>query len=388
MKTFEHLIVGGGMTAHAAAGAIREADAGATIGVLGDEPVPFYARPPLSKGLWLGKPRDSVWLAPVERVELLAGHHAVALDPGAHEIRDDRGEVFRYERLLLATGGRPRRLPFGGDRVVYFRTLADYDHLTRARGREAVVIGGGFIGSEVASALAQNDWKVTLVFPEAGIGARAYPADLSRAVTRVFEEHGVRVLTGSQVNGIAARGDRTVVQASGGEVEADTVVAGLGIVPDDALARAAGLSVSDGIEVDEHLRTSAPDVWAAGDVARFHSTALATRRRVEHEDNALTMGRVAGLSMAGREVRYDHQPFFYSDLFDLGYEAVGELDARLETIADWSEPLRKGIVYYLSAGRVRGVLAWGVFGQVDAARALIAEPGPHQAAGLRGRIPT
>jgi len=133
-------------------------------------------------------------------------------------------------------------------------------------------------------------------------------------------------------------------------------------------------------------RASHPDVFAAGDVARFQIPALGTRTRVEHEDNALTMGRAAGRSMAGDETPYAHLPFFYSDLFDLGYEAVGELDPRGETVADWKEPFREGVVYFLSAGRVRGVLLWNTWGQVDAARALIGEPGPFRAADLAGRL--
>jgi len=127
-------------------------------------------------------------------------------------------------------------------------------------------------------------------------------------------------------------------------------------------------------------------VFAAGDVARFWSPALERRIRVEHEDNANRMGREAGRAMAGDEAAYRHLPFFYSDLFELGYEAVGVLDARLETVADWTEPFRRGVVYYLEAGRVRGVLAWGAFGKMDEARAVIAEPGPHAAGSLRGRI--
>jgi NADPH-dependent 2,4-dienoyl-CoA reductase/sulfur reductase-like enzyme len=145
--------------------------------------------------------------------------------------------------------------------------------------------------------------------------------------------------------------------------------------------------VENGIRVDASLRTSQPDVYAAGDVANFYNPALDRRLRVEHEDNANTMGRLAGQAMAGRTVTYDHLPLFYSDLFELGYEAVGEVDARLETVADWKEPFREGVVYYLRDGRVRGVLLWNVWEQVDAARKLIAEPGPFRAEGLKGRLP-
>jgi 3-phenylpropionate/trans-cinnamate dioxygenase ferredoxin reductase component len=165
------------------------------------------------------------------------------------------------------------------------------------------------------------------------------------------------------------------------------VVAGIGIQPNVELAKAAGLEVDNGIRVDRGLRTSRPDIYAAGDVANFHNPALDQRLRVEHEDNANTMGRLAGQAMAGRRVSYDHLPSFYSDLFELGFEAVGEVDARLETVADWKEPYREGVVYYLRDGRVRGVLLWNVWEQVDSARKLIAEAGPFRAEDLRGRLP-
>jgi NADPH-dependent 2,4-dienoyl-CoA reductase/sulfur reductase-like enzyme len=261
--------------------------------------------------------------------------------------------------------------------VIYYRTLGDYRRLAAIEGRSVVVIGAGFIGSEIAASLAATGRDVTMVFPEATIGARAYPAELSAHVTRVFTEKGVRVLAGDSIADVAERGGRTVVRtASGQELVADAVVAGLGIRPDTALAEAAGIRCGDGIEVDESLRTSAPGVFAAGDVARFPSPALGERIRVEHEDAALSTGRVAGRNMAGAEERYAQLPFFYSDMFDLGYEAVGRLDARLETITSWKTPFREGVVYYLEGDRVRGVLLWGIFGQVDAARSLIEGKAP------------
>jgi NADPH-dependent 2,4-dienoyl-CoA reductase/sulfur reductase-like enzyme len=174
---------------------------------------------------------------------------------------------------------------------------------------------------------------------------------------------------------------------SGQTFYADGVIAGLGIEPNVSLAQAAGLEIDNGIVVDEGLRTSYPDIYAAGDVAHFFNPLLGKRIRVEHEDNANTMGRAAGQAMAGNSAPYHHLPFFYSDLFELGYEAVGELNPRLETVADWKERYREGVIYYLEHGRVRGVLLWNTWGQVDAARALIAEPGPFRAEDLRGRLP-
>jgi NADPH-dependent 2,4-dienoyl-CoA reductase/sulfur reductase-like enzyme len=372
MRRTQHLIVGGGMAGHAAAAAIREVDREAAIALVGEEPDPPYARPPLSKALWLGKQqREDVFLAPVDGLEHHAGRRVTSLDPARREVTDDRGETWRYERLLLATGGRPRTLRDDGGRVVYLRTLRDYDRIRATPGSVAVV-GGGFVGSEIAAALAASGRQVTMIFPEAAIGARAYPPDLAFALTQRFANEGIRVLAGRGVAAVEAAGERTRLRTSRGEeVEADLVVAGLGIQPDARLAGAAGLATSDGIDVDERMRASAPAVYAAGDVARFPCPALGERRRVEHEDAALSTGRVAGRSMTGRDERYHGLPFFYSDLFDLGYEAVGTLDARLDTVATWRTPFREGVVYYLDGDRVRGVLLWGIFGQVDAARELI-----------------
>jgi NADPH-dependent 2,4-dienoyl-CoA reductase/sulfur reductase-like enzyme len=373
MQAYRYLVLGSGMTGHAAAKAIREIDRGGSLGMIGDDPMHPYVRPPLTKGLWSGKPRETVFLPEVEGLALHAGRRAVELDTGAKALRDDRGEEYRYEKLLLATGGRPRRLPDDGDRVIYFRTLSDYDRLRAEEGPEVVVIGGGFIGSELAASLASVGKHVTMVLHDERIGAKAYPPAQSRFVTRYFEDRGVRVLARASIASVRPDGGRALVEVTGGHrIVADAVVAGLGITPDTALAERAGIAVHDGIEVDEAFRTSARDVWAAGDVARFPSVALGERIRVEHEDAALSTGREAGRSMAGAAVSYRHLPFFYSDLFDLGYEAVGILDSRLEIVESWKTEGRDGIVYYLQDGRVRGVLLWGRFGHVDAARELIA----------------
>ena len=167
-------------------------------------------------------------------------------------------------------------------------------------------------------------------------------------------------------------------------VDADAVVAGLGIVPNTGLAQAAGLEVDDGIVVDDRgCAGGRDDVFAAGDVARFPVKALGGTRRVEHEDHANTHGRLVGANMAGADTPYDHLPFFYSDLFELGYEAVGDVDSRLETTAVWEEPGRKGVVCYVEGGKPRGFLLWDVWGKVDAARDLITGGGQVDADALR-----
>jgi NADPH-dependent 2,4-dienoyl-CoA reductase/sulfur reductase-like enzyme len=164
-------------------------------------------------------------------------------------------------------------------------------------------------------------------------------------------------------------------------------VAGIGIRPNIDLAKAAGLKVNSGIIVNERLQTSEPDIYAAGDVASFFHFGLEKRTRVEHEDNAVQMGKVAGRNMAGAQETYDHIPMFYSDLFDLGYEAVGDMSSKMKIVEDWQEePFKKGVVYYMDDGRVRGVLLWNVWEKVDDARTLMQEKGPFKEEDLKGRI--
>ncbi|RDI76227.1 Pyridine nucleotide-disulfide oxidoreductase [Gaiella occulta] len=377
MLSYRYLIVGGGMTADAACKGIRECDAEGTIGLVGAESHPPYKRPPLTKGLWAGAEENSIWRGTEEaRVDLRLGRRIVALDLEKRRAVDDRGDEYAYERLLLATGGRPRTVPDWGDDVVYFRTLDDYrDVRARARaGARFVVIGGGFIGSEIAASLTSSGCAVTMVFPEPGIGWRVFAAELAAFVTDDYRSRGVEVLAGASVDGVEREGGVTRVRLGEGRVlEADAVVAGLGIEPNVELATAAGLPVDGGIVVDEYGRVGGrEEIFAAGDVARFPVPALGESTRVEHEDHANTHGRRVGANMAGAEQTYDHLPFFYSDLFDLGYEAVGAVDSRSATLARWTEPGKKGVVAYLDgAGRPRGFLLWGIFGRVDAARELI-----------------
>jgi len=375
MHSTRYLIVGGGMTGDMAAKGIRDRDPDGRITLVGAEPHPPYKRPPLSKGLWKGAEESTVWRQPAEGVELRTGRRVVAVDLDARRATDDRGEEYAWEKLLLATGARPREIP-GAEGVVYFRTLDDYRFVREraVEGARFVVIGGGFIGSELAAALHDAGCRVTMVFPEPGIGHRLFPADLSAFVTDSYRERGVEVLAGETVSGVEARGDGAVVRTgSGRALEADGVVAGLGVLPATELAEAAGLPVDDGIVVDEYGRVDGrEDVWAAGDVASFPVPALGTRMRIEHEDHANSHGRAVGANMAGAGVPYEHLPLFYSDLFDLGYEAVGAVDSRLETVERWLEPNRKGVVGYVDEERrPRGVLLWNVWDKADAARALI-----------------
>ncbi len=391
MTHYKYLIVGGGMTAASAVSGIRQSDLEGSIGVISNDSHPPYDRPPLSKGLWKGKPLEKIFRKTDQPgVELSLGRTVTSLDPGTKMVVDDKGASYTYDKLLLATGGTPRQLPFGNGELIYYRTLDDYYRLrAMIDGRRMAVIGGGFIGSEIAAALAGAGQRVVMAFPEAGIGGAIFPADLSQFLNDYYQGKGVDLRPGQRIAWIERRGEQLVLQNQGGdEIAAEAIIAGLGIRPNTELAQSAGLTVDNGIIVDEYLRSSQPDIYAAGDAANFFNPLLDKRMRVEHEDNANTMGKLAGQNMASSQPEpYHHLPFFYSDLFDLGYEAVGELSSKLETFSDWQEKYRKGVIYYLDQERVRGVLLWNVWDQVEAARKLMAETGPFGAENLKGRLP-
>jgi len=380
-----YLVVGGGMTGDAACKGIREHDAEGPITLVGTETHPPYKRPPLTKGLWSGGDEEKIWRGTDQLdVDLRLGRTIVSFDADARTATDDAGGTYRYERLLLATGGRPRHLPGGGaDGVVYYRTLDDYRHVRglAQEGARFVVVGGGFIGSEIAAALTSNGCRVTMIFPEPGICSRLFPAELSAFVTEYYREKGVEMLAGESVESAENGSVRT---GGGTELEADAVIAGLGIEPMTDLAVAVGLPVDDGIVVDELGRAGGrEDVFAAGDVARFPLAVLGHAARIEHEDHANTHGHAVGANMAGAARSYDHLPFFYSDLFDLGYEAVGDLDSRQRVVTSWKEPNRKGVIAYVDdENRPRGFLLWDVWGKVDAARELIRAGEPVDEAAL------
>ena len=390
MKHYKYLIIGGGLAGDAATKGIRELDAEGSIGLISMEPDPPYMRPNLSKGLWKGRPVEKIWRKTEERAELHLNRKIVRLDLEKKLVVDDVGDEYTYDKLLIATGGTPNHLPFGNGNIIYYRDFQDYQRLRALaeQGEQFVVIGGGFIGSEIAAALSMVGRKVSLIFPGNAISDNIFPHDLAQFLNDYYREKGVEVVAGDTAASVQKEGDRIVVHTGSGRAfEADGVVAGIGIHPNLDLARESGLKVNSGIIVNERLEASAPDVYAAGDVASFLHSALDKRTRVEHEDNAVQMGKIAGRNMAGASETYTHVPMFYSDLFDLGYEAVGEMSSKMKTVEDWQEePFKKGVVYYLDDGRVRGVLLWNVWDKVEDARALMQERGPFVEKDLKGRI--
>ena len=385
MHLHDYVIVGGGLAGTAAAAAIRERDARGSILILSAEKHPPYDRPPLSKGLWTGS--KSLALVSLHEplfydtkgIALALGHRVIGIDARHKTLQDSHGWRIRYRKLLLATGGLPRRLPIPGgclEGVIYFRTLDDYLHLREraVTGRSAVVIGGGLLGAELAAALTMNKLDVTMVFPGPYPCRRILPEGPGRAVLRLYRDRGVNVLCEDEPVRIESiRGRYRTRTRAGHEIDSDLVLVAAGIAPQTSLARQAGLILRDGVVVDECLRASRKDIYAAGDLAAFPSLALGRRVRVEHWDNARAQGLCAGHNMAGRPEPYTYLPYAFSDLFDFGFEAVGEVDPRLETRCEWQEEDKTGFVYFLKDGRIRGALMCNVWGKVDAARDLILE---------------
>lgn len=408
--SYDYVIVGGGVVSYSAAKAIHQQDPKASIAVIGADPNPAVYRPDLSKKLWTDPKYDfdQIWLHTDTDADadVATGTTVVSIDPAQRTVTTDSGQTIGYRTLLLATGGDPKQLEGlpAGERVIYYRTVADYRRLRSLTGpgTSAIVVGGGYIGSEVAAGLAVTDTEVTLVYPAEHLLGNMFPADIVEHIEAQFTAHGVKLVPGTRVTGGALRHHQGVEGEAaetvllntdtGEQLSAEVVVLGLGISVDDELAADAGLQVDDGVVVDADLRTSDQNIYAAGDVANYPDKLLG-RRRVEHVDNAEAMGKRAGANMAGDVAPYDYTPLFFSDLFDDGYEAVGRLDSSLTMVQDWNSEHSAAVVYYAvpvqsEKLQVVGVLLWNIFGKTDEARAVIAgtEEKPVTARQLAGSI--
>lgn len=394
MDKVKYLIIGGGMAGDSAVRGIRSLDPNGSICLITDEAVGPYNRPALSKGLWAGKSIEKIWRKTEKlNVELVISTRVESLDPVDKTVKTDKDEYITFEKALLATGATPRMFPFAGEMVNYFRYLKDYQDLRDLASRkdEFVIIGGGFIGSELAASLSGFGKKVNIIFPENWLNQRIFPAEVSAHLHDVFNQHGINILSGISVAGIEEKSGKKIVniKKADGEIfdlSADGVIAGLGVIPNTILAEQSNLPTGNGITVDSTFRTAHPDIYAAGDVANFPDTFLFKNRRVEHEDHANASGVLAGKNMAGANESYAYLPYFYSDLFDIGYEAVGELDSSLEVTLDWVEPFKKGVFYYQRNGTVVGVLLWNTWGKLDQARSIISENKVSNKSELIGRI--
>jgi len=395
---YDYAIVGGGLAGASAVQGIRELDAKGKILLIGEESYLPYDRPPLSKKLWFGKQQvaeiflhDHAFYDQYA-VTLALGAKAAQLDPDAKILFTSRGEAYGYGKLLLATGCKPRKLAIpGGDLegICYFRNLDDYQHARdmAVAGKSAVVIGGGFIGSELAAVLNINKLHVTMIFPAALLCDRVFPDYLGQAVQQRFTEKGIRILASDQPVSFSKNDGKFITHTiKGAQIESDIVIVGVGVIPETELAVNGGLAVGNGIVVNEYLETSKRDIYAAGDNAFFPYQTLGQPMRIEHWDHALNQGKWAGRNMAGAYEPFTYMPYFFSDLFELGYEATGEVDSRLQTFADWQQVNDTGVIYYLREDKVRGVMMCNVWDKVEVARELIRKAERMPPEKLRGLI--
>jgi 3-phenylpropionate/trans-cinnamate dioxygenase ferredoxin reductase subunit len=382
METY--VVIGGGLAGAKAAETLRTQGFEGGIVLVAEEPEVPYERPPLSKGYLLGnderekaRVHDTGWYAE-HGVDLRTGVRAVALDPGAHRVELDSGETLDYAKLLLATGSSPRRLPVPGadlDGVRYLRTLPDSDRLLadlREGGRRLVVVGAGWIGLEVTAAARGYGNDVTVVEPQPTPLFQALGPEMGEVFAHLHRQHGVNLRTGTGVREF--RGDgavSTVVTDGGDELPADLVLVGVGAAPNTALAEEAGLEVENGVVTDAALRTSAPDVFAAGDVARSYNPLFGRHVRVEHWANALNGGPAAARSMLGQEVVYDRVPYFFTDQYDLGMEYSGLGGPDDEVVCRGNREDGEFIAFWLSGGRVVAGMNVNVWDVTDPIQTLI-----------------
>jgi 3-phenylpropionate/trans-cinnamate dioxygenase ferredoxin reductase subunit len=397
-QSFMYIIVGGGLAGTSAIEGIRELDKKGEILLIAGEKHPPYDRPPLSKKLWFGKKKVEEIFLHDEKfydqngITVKIGTRVASLDVPKKIMADDKDNTYGFNKLLLATGGVPRTLPIPGgnlEGICYYRYLDDYLRIRQeaSAGKSAVVIGGGFIGSEMAAALSINKVDVTMIFPDPYLVNRVFPEYLGRAIQDQYRSRGIRILANEQPSVFSKNANKfTTYTLSGKKIESDMVIVGIGIAPSLDLARNAGLQTANGIIVDEYLQASLPGIYAAGDNTFFPYQVLGKQTRIEHWDNALNQGKWAGRNMAGAREPFTYMPYFFSDLFEFGYEAVGEVDAQLETFADWQKENDTGVIYYLKDGKVRGAMMCNVWEKVEAARTLIRKGEAMTPEKLRGAI--
>ena len=378
------VIAGAGLAGAKAAETLRAEGYAGPVVLIGNEKERPYERPPLSKNYLMGKAeRESIYVHPQDwypehDVELRLGSAVTSVDPTRHEIALADGTRVGYAKLLLATGSSPRRIqvPGAGLRGVhYLRTAGDSDSIKQAFGEaeRVAVIGAGWIGLEAAAAARAAGAEVTVVEMAELPLLRVLGREVAEVYAGLHRDNGVDLRMGVQVDDITGAGDRVsgVRLADGGHIPADAVIVGVGITPNTQLAEEAGLEISDGIATDASLRTSDPDIYAAGDVACAYHPLLKSSIRVEHWANALNQPQTAAKAMLGQDATYDLLPYFYTDQYDLGmeysgYVAPGGYD---EVVFRGDKQRREFIAFWLRDGRVlagMNVNVWDVNEQVQA----------------------
>ena len=379
------VIVGGGMAGAKAAETLREEGFDGRIVLIGAESLRPYERPPLSKDYLRGETEQEKVHVHSEAyygehdIDLRLGREVSRLDTGSREATLDDGETLRYDRLLLATGAEPRRLPIPGadlDGVLYLRTVPDSDRIRERldRGGSLVVVGAGWIGAEVAASARQRGMEVTIVEPMSVPLERVLGPEMGAFYRDVHADQGVRLLLGTGVEGFEGGTAVERVRTNDGQtLDCDAVVVGVGVKPRTALAEAAGLAMGDGVLADELLQTSAEGVFAAGDVVSAQHPFYGQRIRVEHWANALEQGPAAARNMLGAGAPYDKLPYFFSDQYDVGMEYAGYATSWDRVVVRGDLAGREFIAFWLAGDRVLAGMNVNVWDVTDTIQRLIRE---------------
>ncbi|MDF8367869.1 FAD-dependent oxidoreductase [Weissella paramesenteroides] len=379
-NNYRYVIVGGGMVAGYAVKGIRQRDTMGAILVISKEADVPYERPALSKKLWLDdeftEEDIKIGAETFSDVNFKFGTSVTKINRQDKLVKLADDTIVHYEELLLATGGEPKRVKGPKDsHVLAFRGWSDYRKLRKfsGNGQHVVIIGGGYIGTELAASLTQNNTKVTMIFPEQSLGEGKFPEKIRAEYEEAFKKNDVAILSGKTVESYDRKDDQLIVMTTdGAKITADTIVIGLGITPNIELAKTSKLDLADdGVKVDEHLQTSDPAIWAAGDIASYPDRILG-RQRIEHVDHARFSGELVGQNMTGADLPYQHTPYFYSMVFNISWQAIGSINLELEQLFDQRED--GTIVYFLRGNQLAGVLVWNVVVDLDDVRNLIANP--------------
>jgi len=388
------VIVGASLTGAKAAEELRAQGFDGRVMLIGAEPDRPYERPPLTKDYLRGETeREKAYVHPggfyaQQEIELVTGVTVTAIDPGASRVTLDDGRALGYDRLLLATGAEPRRLAVPGaglDGVHYLRTLADCDRLRDrlGAGGRVVVVGAGWIGSEFAASARQRGLDVTVLDPQPLPNERIFGREIGTFYRDVHAQHGIDLLLGEGIDSFEGNAAVAQVRTTGGRrIECDFAVAGIGVVPRTGLAADAGLAVDNGIVVDAKLQTSAPGVFAAGDVANAWHPFFQRPVRVEHWANALHQGPAAARAMLGQPVSYDHIPYFFSDQYDIGMEYSGYAPHWDEVVFRGDPASGEFLAFWLHEGSVVGGMNVNVWDVNEHVQALIRARKPVEVAAL------
>lgn len=387
---YDYLFIGGGIAAAYAAKGIRKVDDEGSIGILSSDQDEPYTRPALTKKLWTDDDytAEDVPFGTAEKTnaQIMLETVVTSIDKENKSVTTQDGTTYSYGKLLLVTGGEPQTIEGPDDEhVIAFRSFEDYRKLREFSGNDqhVIVVGGSYIGTELAANLKLNNTQVTLIYPQKVLGDNRFPLELAKEYEDSYRKAGVNLLNATRAASYSRNGDKLVLKLENGNtVEGDTLVLGIGVKPRLSLAEEAGLEVDDGVIVDEYLRTSDPNIYAAGDISSYLDSIFG-RKRIEHVDHARKSGTAVGKIMAGSDEPYDYTPYFYSDVFDISWMAYGTLDPELHVLIDHVDDGK--VAYYLKDDKPVGIILWNINPKISKVKDVLRNP-PAKSNELHGLI--